>query len=244
MNITQIKTRKIFPPKDSLDELLTYIPKLNNGSIVAVSSKVVSICEGQTIPIESVNHEKLVKRLATLSLEPVKRGKNGMILTQVGNMLVESSGVDMSNANGYYVLLPKDSYKSALNIWTKLKKRDKIKKLGVIITDSHSVPRRKGAEGFALSSYGFKASHIYEEEKDIFGKKFNFTASDVADSLAAAAVLTMGEGNESTPIAVVTDINNIDFFKKKLPLQTAKKYAWVHPNLDVYTPLLKGSQWK
>jgi len=241
--VTEIKTRKILPPKDDLTQLLSYIPKLTDKSIVAISSKVISICEGHTKPIDSISHELLVNKLSTKVLEPLKRGSNDMILTQIGSLLVESAGVDVSNANGYYVLLPRNPYTSAMVIWKYLKKRDKIKHLGIVITDSHSVPRRKGAEGFALASYGFKAAHVYEDKKDVFGREFHFTASDVADSIAASAVLVMGEGAECTPIAVVTGLANIDYFKKVLPIGTARRYGWVHPNLDVYAPLLDSNLW-
>lgn len=244
MNVNQIKTRKITPPKDDLASLLAFIPKLNEKSIVAISSKVLSICEGHTVPVASISHEKLVESLAGTVLEPIRRSKNDMILTQVGNLLIESAGVDLSNGNGYYILLPKNPYKSAQQIWKYLKKRDKLKELGVVITDSHAVPRRKGAEGFALASYGFKAAHVYQDQKDIFGRKFHFTASDVADSLAASAVLTMGEGNETTPLALITGLENIEFFHKVLPLATARRYSWVHPDLDVYAPLLNDKLWR
>jgi len=244
MIVQEIKTRKILPPKDSLEDLLKFVTPLKDKSIVAISSKVLSICEGHTMPIDSVSHQDLVDRLSQYEVEPLKRGKNDMILTKVGNILVESAGVDVSNANGYYVLLPINSYKSAKQIWSYLRKRDKIKHLGVVITDSHSVPRRKGAEGFALASYGFKAANVYEDQKDIFGKKFNFTASDIADSIAASAVLVMGEGDESTPLAVISGLKNVEFFNRTIPLVTARRYAWVHPNYDVYSPLLNSKIWR
>ncbi len=244
MNIKQIKTRKFLPPKDDTSALLSFIPRLKEKSIVVVSSKVLSICEGNTIPIDTISHEKLVASLAEKTLEPVRRGKNDMILTQVGNLLVESAGVDISNANGYYVLLPKDPYASAQSIWRALKKRDRLKHLGVVITDSHSVPRRKGAISFALAAYGFRAANVYQQQHDIFGKKFHFTATNVADSIAAAAGLVMGEGNESTPIALVSDVDNVKFFGRALPLRTVRRYSWVHPDLDVYTPLLRASIWQ
>lgn len=244
MNIQKVKTRKIKPPKDSLEDLLAHIPALSEGSIIAVSSKVVSICEGHTIPLAEISHEDLVNKLANLKIEPITRGANDMILTQVGSLLVESAGVDVSNANGFYVLLPKNPFKSAKDIWEYLRKRDKVRKLGVVITDSHSVPRRKGAIGFALASYGFKATNVYHDKRDVFGQKFHFTASDVADSLAAASVLVMGEGNERTPIAVITELENIQFFRKVIPLQVARRYSWVHPKLDVYSPLLSSKIWQ
>lgn len=243
MNVTKIKTRKILPPKDSIEDLLDHIPKLSEGSVIAVSSKVISICEGHTIPLENISHEDLVNKLANFKIEPIARGANDMILTQVGNLLVESAGIDISNANGFYVLLPNNPFKSAKQIWDYLRKRDKVRKLGVVITDSHSVPRRKGAIGFALASYGFKATNVYEDKKDVFGQEFHFTAADVADSLAAAATLVMGEGNERTPIALITDLDNIQFFRKILSLQAARRYSWVHPKLDVYSPLLSSEVW-
>jgi dihydrofolate synthase / folylpolyglutamate synthase len=243
MEVRPIKTRKLLPPKDSLSDLLAAIPKLKDQSIVAISSKVVSICEGNTIPIAEIAHEKLVEKLSSATLEPVKRGANGMILTQVGNVLVESAGIDLSNANGYYVLLPKNPYKSAQKIWSFLRKRDRIKSLGVVITDSHSVPRRKGAEGYALATYGFRGSYVYPDKHDLFGRKSRVAAIDVADGLAAAAVLAMGEGSEHTPLAIITDFTRINFFTKTIPLSTVRRYAWVHPDLDVYSPLLRSSLW-
>jgi dihydrofolate synthase / folylpolyglutamate synthase len=244
MNVQKIKSRKIKPPKDNIEDLLAQIPKLKDGSVVTISSKVVSICEGNTVPIENISHEDLVNKLADLKIEPIARGPNDMILTQIGDLLVESSGVDVSNSNGYYVLLPKDPFKSAQGIWRHLKKRDGVKRLGVIISDSHSVPRRSGAIGFAIASYGFRSTNVYEDKKDIFGKRFNFTATDVADSLAAASVLVMGEGGEMTPIAVVTELENIKFFNRPTPLKLAKRYSWVNPELDVYAPLLDAKLWK
>lgn len=244
MEIKKVKTRKITPPKDSLEDLLAHVPRLEENSIIAISSKVISICEGQTIPLSEISHDDLVDKLATLKIEPTVRSANDMILTQVGNILVESAGVDVSNANGYYVLLPKNPYKSAKQIWDLLRKRDKLRKLGVVITDSHAVPRRKGAIGFALASYGFKATRVYDDKRDVFGHTFRFTATDVADSLAAAATLVMGEGDERTPIALITGLSNVQFFRKALPLQTARRYSWVHPSLDVYAPLLDASNWQ
>ncbi len=51
MNVSQIKTRKFLPPKDEIKDLLGYVPKLQDGSIVALSSKVISICEGKNYSI-------------------------------------------------------------------------------------------------------------------------------------------------------------------------------------------------
>lgn len=243
MNVEEIKTRKILPPQDSLDELLVFVPKLSERSILAISSKVLSICEGNTKPINSISHELLVNKLSDKVLEPLERSSNDMVLTQVEDVLVESAGVDVSNANGYYVLLPKQPYESAMKIWKYIRKRDKIKNLGIIITDSRSLPRRKGAIGFSLASYGFKSSHVYKNKKDIFGRESNIAASNLADSIAASAVLVMGEGAEQTPMAIVTGLNRIEYFKTTVPISLTKQYGWVEPKLDVYGPILESNLW-
>lgn len=244
MNINAIKTKKFIPQNENLNSLIDSIPVVENGSIVVISSKIISISNGDTIHIDSIDHEKLVKKLSSKMLEPKKRGKNGMVLTQVGDILVESAGVDMSNSNGHYVLLPKEPFEIAYKIWNEVRKRDKIKEVGIIISDSRSVPRRKGAIGFALASYGFIPVNEYKEGGDVFGEKFKFTASNIADGLAAAAVAEMGEGSEGTPIAIISKYRHAKFYKRKISIKQAKAFSWVHPYLDVYGPILSSKLWK
>lgn len=244
MQVIQIKTRKFKPPKDELADLLAYIPTLEDKSIVTITSKVLSICEGRCVPEASISHDEIIAQQSDSLIEPDKRWANQAVLTQKGDLILESGGVDLSNGNGFYILLPEHPFKSAKNIWEQLRKRDHIKHLGVVIADSHSVPRRRGAIGFALASYGFKASKDYKDEKDVFGHTFTFASVDVADSMAAAAVLTMGEGNEVTPIAVATGLNDIQFFNNRVPILTDRRYSWVHPAYDVYSPLLSSKLWR
>lgn len=243
MNITKIKTRKFTPPKDNLDSLLDYIPKLRNKSIVTISSKVISICEGHTLPLDAIEYNDLIHNMSTSTLEPFLRGKSGMVLTQVGDMLIESAGVDRSNSNGCYVLLPKDSYKTARKIWELLKRRDDVHELGVVITDSRAIPGRLGAIGFALGLYGFKSANAYAGKSDVFGSAMSKVAN-IADSLAAAAVLMMGEGDEQTPLAVITGVDQIEYYASNVPLAVARHYSWVDPKLDVYAPLLQSGMWQ
>jgi F420-0:gamma-glutamyl ligase len=142
--------------------------------------------------------------------------------------------VDESNADGRLLLLPKDSWKSAMMLRKKLMKHYQVKKLGILITDSRLLPLRAGVVGVALGYAGFKGVRDYRGTPDLFGRKLKLSRTDVADSLATAAVFLMGEGNESMPLAVIHDA----------PVQytnnTNRKELTIDPKEDVYAPLFKN----
>jgi len=119
-------------------------------------------------------------------------------------MVMASAGVDESNGNGALILLPRDSWRVASAIRSHIRKRRRLRELGVIITDSRNAPFRKGITGAALAYSGFKGLKDYRRTLDIFGRPFHFSRVDVADSLATAAVLCMGEGNEKRPLAIIS----------------------------------------
>ncbi len=68
MNVTPIKTSRFLPPKEDFNKLFSFIPKLHEETIVVISSKVTSICEGQTVAIGSMPYDDLVKKTAGTTL--------------------------------------------------------------------------------------------------------------------------------------------------------------------------------
>ena len=114
-----------------------------------------------------------------------------------------SAGIDESNAKGKLILLPKDSFKTARNFRNTLRQKYGVKELGVLITDSRTIPLRAGVTGVAVGYAGFHGIKDYRGTPDIFGRKFKFSQTNIADGLAAAAVLVMGEGNEQQPLAMI-----------------------------------------
>ena len=109
----------------------------------------------------------------------------------------------------------------------------KIKKLGVIITDSRTFPLRAGIMGVALGYAGFRAVRDYRGTKDIFGRVLKMSRTDVGDSLATAAVLCMGEGKEQQPLALIKDAP-IEFIDK-----INKKELQINIEDDLYLPLFR-----
>lgn len=239
MEILPIKTRALRAPKDDLFEaIFASRLKLREGDIVAVSSKVISIHEGTTIPHESIEKRTLVKKSAERYLE-IPTNTHRSIFTIAKGVMAGSSGIDESNANGHYILYPEKPFESARRFRKELMKRYGIKELGVIVTDSMSIPLRRGAIGFALSWDGFCPLNDYRNKKDLFGRPFKMELANIVDGLAAGAVAVMGEGNESTPLAIVRGAN-VTFGNRK-----PKDSLMVTPEDDIFAPLFfTGRRWK
>ena len=249
MIIKSIKTRPFLPPKDDLEEILAGLAHakgsariIKDGVIVVITSKVVAISQGRCIRIDdSVDKYELVKKEAGEYLSKNKMPKGySFILTIKDNILMPTAGIDESNANGHYILWPEKPFETAKKIYNFIKKKFNLKKFGVIISDSHTTPLRWGTMGVAIGFWGFNPLKDYRGTKDIFGRKLKVTQVNLADSLAIAAVATMGEGKEQTPIAVISDIDFIKFgnfnFLKKNPLAISRKQ-------DIYGPILNALKW-
>lgn len=243
MIVKAIKTRKFLPPKDDLEDLLSSIKFLQEDSVVAVTSKVVSICEGRCIPFEKISKDELAIKEADKYL-PRDASPGGWILHTVkNNMMIASSGVDESNGGNYYILWPKDAWLSAKKICVFLKKKFKVKNLGVIITDSRLVPLRRGVVGIAIAYFGFKPLKDYRGKKDIFGRKFKMETSNMPDSLATVAVLEMGEGVEQQPIAIITEIPDIEFINWEFKPKSDFDSYEIPFKEDMFNPFLSSVKW-
>lgn len=242
MIIKAIKTRKFIPPKDDLWELLSKVKSINENSVVAVTSKVVSIGEERCIPVSKIDKDDLVKQEADKYLPRKFVPEELVMYTLKNNMLIASAGVDESNGAGFYILWPKDPNKSAKRIWQFLKNKFKLKNLGVIITDSRLIPLRGGVVGYSIGYFGFKPIKDYRGKLDLFGREFKMETSNIPDSLASAAVLEMGEGKESQPIAIISDIPDIKFINKKY-IDTGDNSFEIEEKKDVFYPFLSSVKW-
>ena len=195
MEIYSIHTRILQPPQDNLLEAICDSDiEPQEGDCIAITSKVVSIFQGRCIRADEVlSKDELAKQEADLYLER-KHVPHGHNLHTIKNKyLISSAGIDTSNANGYFILWPKNPHGVAQEMLEWFKKTYDVKKLYVIITDSHSVPFRRGALGCAIGWAGFDPLFDHRGTKDLFGREFTMEHTNVADSLAATAVLSMGE---------------------------------------------------
>lgn len=242
MKVTAIKTEKVSPRSTTLTALLDRsIKKFPDRSILVITSKVVALCEGQFLPHDATLKDEAIMAEADYYL-PKEKSRYGIPLTITDNAFIARAGIDASNTNGHYSLLPKNSYATAKKIRAYLVKRFGVTDAGVIIVDSHSTPLRRGTLGVAIGWSGFHALKNYENLPDIFGHHFT-THQNHVDGLASTAVLAIGEGNEQTPLALIT---NIPFVTFQASSPTKKELATFKPPVedDLFAPLLNWQDLK
>lgn len=229
MKIRAIRT-SLFREGGSLPEFIAqHITRLPERSIVVVTSKIVALSEGRVFPC---SNEQAFVRLVKKESEWAVKTKYTW-LTIKDNMVLASAGIDRSNANGKCVLLPTDSYASAVKIRKILMAKYGLRRFGVLITDSRLMPLREGIIGVALGYAGFRGIRDYRGQPDLFGRKLTMTRTNVADSLATAAVLAMGEGRERQPLAVIEDAPVV--FNNRIN----RKELLIDPKEDIYRPFFK-----
>ncbi len=243
MIVKAYKTHKI-SKEDSIYQILDdYLPRLEEGSIVAIASKIVGICEGRVVKAESPEQkEELVKKEAQYYL-PRESNQYGVMITITNNIMVASAGIDESNADGNLALWPIDPQESANDIRSYLAKKLNLSRIGVVITDSRLAPLRWGVTGVAISHSGFRALNSYVGKPDIYGRLMQMEKSNVADSLAVAGVAEMGEGNEQRPLAVITDAKFVHF-QKRNPTKKELEDLIIRLGEDVYSTMLTSVKWE
>ena len=228
MDIKPLRTR-IFEANEALMPFLDkYIPAIPESSILVVASKIVALAEGRVRPLcEGQAKVDIIKRESQTAVSTAQ-----VYLTIKDDMIMANAGVDESNAAGQLVLLPTDSFQAAENIRRYFKDKHNLKHLGVIIADSNCLPMRVGVIGIALGYAGFKGVKDYSREADIFGRPFVFSKVDLADGLATAATICMGEGAERQPIAIISQAP-VEYCE-----QIDRNELRMDSQADMYRPLL------
>ena len=235
MIIEAIKTNIFEEGEDLFSFVIRHIKNISEDSVLVVTSKIVSLAEKRTVLKDGhISKDDLTKKESELFIK-----SKHVNLTIKNGVAMASAGIDESNAKNKFILLPKDSFRAAKILRKSLMKKFKLKQLGVVITDSRSVPLRAGAMGVALGYAGFCGIKRYGGKPDIFGRKFKFSRVNVADSLAVVAVLAMGEGNECQPLALIKEAD-IKFCNR-----VNSKELYIDIFDDLYRPLfLKSAKWK
>lgn len=226
VTIKPIRTR-LFREGEALENfLLAFVPRrLPEGALIAVTSKVIALSEGRVVSIASTDEKEQV----ILRESDETRRTPWCLLTRRNGEWYANAGADESNARGKLILLPRDSHASARRIWHWAKRTYRRKNLGVIVTDTRLYPMRVGTMGVALGWAGFAPIVNYIGKPDLFGRELRHTQANVANALAVAAVLVMGEGSERTPVAVITDAPVVFCSRWPKPERLA-----IDPREDVY----------
>ncbi len=190
--------------------------RLQDGDVLAVSSKYTAISEGRVVALADVEVSAEAKAIAERyqmnakitqlvlqEADHVFGGIPGFLLTFKDGVLSPNAGLDRSNIpSGYAVLFPEYPYRSAADIRREIRARRDVD-VGVILTDSWLIPGRLGTSGVALATAGFRPIQDERGKKDLFGNPMQVTQRGIADTLSICAQMVMGERDEATPIAII-----------------------------------------
>ena len=203
-------------PGDDLGALLIHALKgiggLVPGDIVAVVSKAVARCEDRFVDLATLRPDPTAVKLArVVQKDPrlvhlILRESSAVSRVAPGVMIVRhnlgfvsaNAGIDASNVgrNGDWVLLlPKDPDDSARGLRRALESAFGAP-IGLLISDSHGRPFRKGTQGTAIGLSGVPAMLDRRGQNDLFGRALEHTELPLADQLASAADLLAGAGDE------------------------------------------------
>ena len=230
MYLAAIKTPVFKEGENLLVFLKKNLPlKLPEKSIVVVTSKIVALSQRRVVNPSQTDWDELIKKESDWAIST-----KYCYLTLKEGVIAPNAGIDKSNAAGKWILWPKNSWKVAAVLRRQLARYYRLKNLGVLITDSRTIPLRAGVVGMALAYAGFKGLRDYRGKEDIFGYVLKMSRTDVADSLATSAVLLMGEAAEQRPLAVITEAP-VEFTSR-----VNQKELRINPADDIYRPLFES----
>jgi coenzyme F420-0:L-glutamate ligase/coenzyme F420-1:gamma-L-glutamate ligase len=191
---------------------------LYSGDILVIAQTVISRAEGRTVNLSDVKPSPEAHTLANKLdkrpelVEVILQESNRVVRAEQGHLIVETAhgyvcanaGVDLSNVpdSNCVTLLPENPDASAEHIRQTIKDQLGIE-VAIIISDTHGRPFREGAINIAIGVSGLIPLKSYIGLTDLFGYELRSTKVAVADELASAAELLMGEADEGNAAIVI-----------------------------------------
>ncbi|MFX1486280.1 MAG: coenzyme F420-0:L-glutamate ligase [Promethearchaeota archaeon] len=220
MRLLPIRTRVIKPDDDIVEILLDVLNhdgiELEDKDILVIAETALGTAQGRLVKLDEIKPSKHAKELAAKyqleseiaeliirEADTILGGIPHVLLTIKSKVFMANAGIDKSNAPlGYVSLLPKDPTRDANEIKNNIFQRTG-KQIGVIIADSRTQPLRLGTVGLCIGVSGIVPVSDERGHPDIFGRPLQITRRAVADNLASAAEVLMGEADERVPAVLI-----------------------------------------
>lgn len=225
MTLFPIQNLPLIHPGDDLAALIVAHldaqgERLQPGDILVLAQKIVSKAEGRLVRLSNVTPSPQAEELAALGdkdprhvqvilddSRAIIRARGGLlVMEQRSGWICANAGVDRSNVapgeEEVLALLPEDADASAEGLRARLGKLTGVEP-GVIINDSHGRAWRIGTTGVAIGCAGLPPVWNQRGLHDLFGYELMSSEECIADELAAAASLIMGQSDEGRPVVVI-----------------------------------------
>ena len=238
----------IQPGDDVAGLILTALDRANltlqEGDVLAIAQKIISKVEGRLVRLADVEPGPRAREVAAQTekdprivelilreSEEISRLKPGVLIVRHRlGFTSANAGIDRSNVGDggetAVLLLPLDPDQSAAAIRARIRAERGVT-VGVVITDSHGRPFRLGTVGVAIGVAGLPALWDRRGERDRYGYTLQHTDVGVADEIAAAAGLLMGQAAEGLPVVRLRGL--------KLPEANGQATDLIRPKqMDLY----------
>jgi coenzyme F420-0:L-glutamate ligase/coenzyme F420-1:gamma-L-glutamate ligase len=206
-----------------LNAILEESIEVENGDVIVIAETIISKAEGNKIILESIEpslkaleiaettgkEPQLVEAIIEKSNEIIKVGPDFIISETKHGFVCANAGIDESNVEkGIATPIPEDPDKSAEIIRKKIEKAVQ-KEIVVIISDTQGRAFREGAIGTAVGISGMDPLWDRKGEKDLYDRELQTTSIAVADELASAASILMGQADEGIPIVIIRGVSYV-----------------------------------
>lgn len=200
--------------------------RLRDGDVLVIAQKIVSKAQNRQVRLDTVTpsedaerlaHEvnkdaRLVELILRESTEVVRHRRDVLVVAHRLGLVIANAGIDQSNIeqgaiDDAALLLPEDPDATCVDMREKLRARTGAS-VGVIINDSHGRAFRNGTVGVAIGASGIPALADLRGTSDLFGRRLHSTEVALADEIASAASLLMGQAGEGRPIVLARGIAN------------------------------------
>jgi coenzyme F420-0:L-glutamate ligase/coenzyme F420-1:gamma-L-glutamate ligase len=226
--LTRLRGVPLIQPGDDLAQVLvqaleTSQERLRSRDVLVVAQKIVSKAEGRSVDLRSVTPSeraihyaeavskdaRLVELILSESTEVLRHRPGVLIVLHRLGFVMANAGIDLSNAGPEEqeraLLLPLDPDRSCRAIRTRLREHTGVD-IAVVVIDSLGRAWRNGTVGTAIGVSGLPALLDLRGQPDLFGRALRSTEIGLADELAAAASLIMGQGRESSPVVLARGV--------------------------------------
>jgi len=225
LTLTPLKNIPLIRQGDNLADIVVNALKENeimlaDNDILVIAQKIVSKAEGRAVNLaEIIPSQRAIDLGGQIDKDPrvielILQESNEVLRTRPGTIIVEhklgfvcaNAGIDHSNVAGmgdsaeeWVLLLPTEPDRSATRMRSEIESETE-KRIGILIIDSHGRAWRNGTVGTAIGIAGLPGLQDLRGKQDLFALELRITQVGVADELAAAASLVMGQAAEGTPI--------------------------------------------
>ena len=205
-----------------LDALVACGEALHDGDVLVIAQKIVSKAEGRAVRLATVTPSaraialaketgkdpRLVELILGESDEVLRYRRDVIVVAHRLGFVTANAGIDQSNVgsdDAEALLLPRDPDASCSALRATLRRRTGAD-TGVVINDSHGRAWRNGTVGVALGVAGLPALVDLRGRPDLYDRALRITEVGLADELAAAASLLMGQSNEGRPVVLARGV--------------------------------------